>query len=165
MEGSTYGVEVWANWQVTSWWRLSPGFRSLHKRLRFSDGASQLLGVEQAGNDPTSQALAQVVHGLRALDRGRDAALCRKAAVAGRARSYEELGARVAWRASDSLEFSISGFNLLDERHDEYAVPTGRELRRSIYAEARWTFLKSASLGLGSHEFRLDGIHARRPHP
>jgi iron complex outermembrane receptor protein len=54
--------------------------------------------------------------------------------------SYEELGARVAWRASDSLEFSISGFNLLDERHHEYAVPTAREIRRSVYAEARWTF-------------------------
>ena len=39
-----------------------------------------------------------------------------------------------------ALEFSISGFNLLDERHHEYAVPTAREIRRSIYAEARWTF-------------------------
>src|SRR5204863_3200134 len=39
MEGNTYGFELWANWQVLRWWRLSPGFRSLHKRLSVSDGA------------------------------------------------------------------------------------------------------------------------------
>jgi hypothetical protein len=30
-------------------------FRSLHKRLRFSDGASTLPGTQQTGNDPRSQ--------------------------------------------------------------------------------------------------------------
>jgi hypothetical protein len=53
---------------------------------------------------------------------------------------YTELSARVAWRASPSLELALSGFNLLDERHSEYAVPTAREIPRSVYAEARWTF-------------------------
>jgi iron complex outermembrane receptor protein len=139
MEGSTYGVEVWANWQVASWWRLSPGFRSLHKRLKHSEGASQLIGLEQAGNDPQSQGSLK-----SSMDFGRwtvDAT----ARYVGKLPnpenpSYTELGARVAWRASDALEFSISGFNLLDHRHSEYATPTAREIRRSIYAEARWTF-------------------------
>ncbi len=54
--------------------------------------------------------------------------------------SYTELSARVAWRASDALEFSLNGANLLDDTHVEYAVPTARAIRRSIYAEARWTF-------------------------
>jgi iron complex outermembrane recepter protein len=139
MEGSTYGVEVWANWQVTSWWRLSPGFRSLHKRLRFSDGASQLIGLAQAGNDPTSRSTLK-----SSMDFGRwtvDAMLRYVGNLPSPASpSYEELGARVGWRASESLEFSISGFNLLDEQHHEYALPTAREIRRSIYAEARWTF-------------------------
>lgn len=54
--------------------------------------------------------------------------------------SYSELGARAAWRASDALELSINGLNLLDDRHYEYAVPTARAIRRSVYAEARWTF-------------------------
>jgi iron complex outermembrane receptor protein len=53
---------------------------------------------------------------------------------------YTELGARLAWRASESLELALSGFNLLDKRHSEYAVPTAREIPRSIYAEARWAF-------------------------
>jgi iron complex outermembrane receptor protein len=139
MEGSTYGYELWANWQVTKWWRLSPGFRSLHKRLRFSEGASQLLGVEQAGNDPSSRATLK-----SSMDFGRwtvDAMLRYVGKLPSPENpSYTELGARLAWRASDALEFSLVGANLLDDRHSEYAVPTAHEIRRSLYAELRWTF-------------------------
>jgi hypothetical protein len=53
---------------------------------------------------------------------------------------YTDLSARVAWRASPSLEWALSGFNLLDRRHTEYAPPTAREIRRSVYLEARWIF-------------------------
>src|SRR4029079_10162027 len=52
MEGSAYGFEAWANFQLTPWWRLSPGVRTLHKRLEFSEGASGIVSVVQAGNDP-----------------------------------------------------------------------------------------------------------------
>ena len=53
---------------------------------------------------------------------------------------YTELGARFAYRASEALEFSLTGVNLLDDRHVEYAPPAGRELRRAVYAEARVSF-------------------------
>jgi iron complex outermembrane receptor protein len=139
MEGSTYGVELWANWQVTSWWRLSPGYRTLHKRLNFSDGASQLLGVEQAGNDPSKRATLK-----SSMDFGRwsiDAMLRYVGKLPSPENpSYTELGARIAWRASDSLELSLVGANLLDDRHSEYATPTAREIPRAAYAELRWTF-------------------------
>jgi iron complex outermembrane receptor protein len=139
MQGSTYGFELWANWQATSWWRLSPGYRYLHKNLEFSAGASQLLGVGQAGNDPTERATLK-----SSMDFGRwsvDAMLRYVGKLPSPANpSYTELGARVAWRASDALELSLNGANLLDDRHSEYAVPTAKEIRRSIYAEVRWTF-------------------------
>jgi iron complex outermembrane receptor protein len=139
MQGSTYGVDLWANWQVTSWWRLSPGFRSLHKRLRFSEGASGILGVQQAGNDPTTQASLK-----SAMEFGRFSfdAMLRYVGELPQPATDEvtELGARFAYRVSDSLELSVTGANLLDERHLEYAAPSGRELRRSVYAEARVVF-------------------------
>jgi iron complex outermembrane receptor protein len=139
MEGSTYGLELWANVQVTSWWRLSPSFRSLHKRLEFSEGAAGLLGVEQAGNDPASRATLK-----SSMDLGRwsiDAILRYVGKLPSpESASYTDLGARIAWRASESLELSINGLNLLDESHHEYALPTGHEIRRSIYGEVRWTF-------------------------
>ncbi|HET9863126.1 MAG TPA: TonB-dependent receptor [Steroidobacteraceae bacterium] len=139
IEGDTYGVEFWANWQVTPWWRLSPGFRSLHKRLRASEGAAELFGTEQAGNDPTSQGSLK-----SSMDFGRwslDAMLRYVGKLPSpHTPSYTELGARAAWRASESLELSLNGVNLLDDRHREYAAPTAREIRRAVYAEARWTF-------------------------
>ncbi len=139
MEGGTYGYEVWGNWQATRWWRLSPGFRSLHKRLKFSEGASELLGTQQAGNDPTTRAMLK-----SSMDFGHwtvDAVLRYVGKLPSPENpSYTELGARVAWRASDSFELSINGLNLLDQRHSEYAVPTARQIRRAVYGEVRWTF-------------------------
>jgi iron complex outermembrane recepter protein len=139
LEGATYGVEFWASWQVSPNWRLSPGFRSLHKRLEFSDGASGIVGVQQAGNDPRSQASLKSSLGF-----GRfsfDATLRYVGELPSPATpDYTDLGARLAYRATDALEISLSGFNLLDARHVEYAAPAGRELRRSVYAEAKLSF-------------------------
>jgi iron complex outermembrane receptor protein len=139
IEGNTYGAELWANIQVASWWRLSPGFRSLHKNLRFSEGASGLLGTEQAGNDPKQRATLK-----SSMDFGRWSinAMLRYVGKlpSPESPSYTELGARVACRVSDDLVLSINALNLLDDRHAEYAVPTAREIPRSIYAELRWTF-------------------------
>jgi iron complex outermembrane receptor protein len=139
MEGSTYGVDFWANWQVTSWWRLSPGFRSLHKRLRFSEGASGILGVEQAGNDPRSQ--ASLKSSMQFARFSVDAMLRYVGKLPQPAtEEVTELGARFAYRVSESLELSVTGTNLLDQRHVEYAAPSGHELRRAVYAEARLIF-------------------------
>jgi iron complex outermembrane receptor protein len=139
IEGSTHGIDAWANVQVTSWWRLSPGIHWLEKNLRNSPGASGLLGLEQAGNDPQSRAMLK-----SSMDFGRwsvDATLRYVDKLPAPLNpSYTELGARLAWQASDDLELSLTGLNLLDSRHTEYAVPTAREIRRSIYAEARFTF-------------------------
>jgi iron complex outermembrane receptor protein len=139
MEGHTYGVEFWATLQVKSWWRLSPGLRTLEKRLEFTNGASGLLGIEQAGNDPRSRVSLKsaMVFGRLSVD----AMLRRVGELPSPANpDYTDLSVRVAWRASASLELTLSGFNLLDRRHTEYALPTAREIRRSVYAEARWTF-------------------------
>jgi len=139
MKGHTSGVEFWANIQVASWWRISPGLRSLTKDLRFSEGASGLLGTEQAGNDPEFQ--VQIKSAMVFTRWSVDAMLRHVDELPSPPNpAYTELSARVAWRASEKLELALSGFNLLDDRHSEYALPTAREIPRSIYAEARWTF-------------------------
>jgi iron complex outermembrane recepter protein len=139
LEGSTYGVEIWGNWQATDWWRLSPGFRSLHKRLRFSEGASGVLGVHQAGNDPRSQGSLK-----SSMTFGRltfDAQLRYVGELPSpEMADYTEMSARLSWQATDELELSLTGFNLLDDSHLEYAAPTGNRIRRSVFAEARVHF-------------------------
>jgi iron complex outermembrane recepter protein len=139
IEGSTYGIEAWANLQVNSWWRISPGYRSVHKRLEFSEGASGLVGVGQAGNDPTSRYLIK-----SSMDFGKlsvDAMFRRVGEMPSPAVSaYSELSAHIGWRASERLEIAVKGFNLLNETHREYADPQGREIRRSIMAELRYSY-------------------------
>jgi iron complex outermembrane receptor protein len=55
--------------------------------------------------------------------------------------SYVSLDTRIGWRVTDSLELSLAGFNLLDDRHPETGLPaTRREVRRTVYAGARLRF-------------------------
>lgn len=51
---------------------------------------------------------------------------------------YVELNARLGWRVSDTLEISLSGFNLLHGHHVEYAP--GDSIRRNFFLETRWRF-------------------------
>ena len=139
MEGSAYGFEAWADIQVAPWWRISPGVRTLHKRLEFSEGASQIVSVRQAGDDPSSQyylkssmdwrrfTLDVMVRNVSPLP---DPALD----------EYSELSARFAWRASEKLELAVKGFNLLNEMHLEYPDPAGQAIRRSVMAELRYSY-------------------------
>lgn len=137
MEGSSYGFEAWADIQLTPWWRISPGVRTLHKRLEFSEGASGLAGLSQAGNDPSSRYYLKSSMDLRrfTLDM-----MVRKvgALPAPALGDYTELNARFAWRVSERFELAVKGFNLLNETHLEYPAPSGRAIRRSVMAELRY---------------------------
>jgi iron complex outermembrane recepter protein len=140
MAGNTYGVEMWANLQVTSWWRLSPGFRSLHKRLHFEEGASRLVGLQLSGNDPTNQASLKsaMTFGNRVTF---DAFLRHVGDLPNPAQDdYYELSARLAWKIGSSIEAAVSGFNLLHSRHTEYPAPVGRQIERSVFGEVKLTF-------------------------
>jgi len=138
MRGATFGVDAWLNWQINSWWRLSPGVSWLRERLEFKPGASQLLGITQAGDDPSAHAsLASSMNLPRRMTF--DATLRYVGALPDPALAhYYELDARFAWRPSKALELSVSGVNLLHERHYELPVPFGEQITRSVMAEVRW---------------------------
>ena len=140
MRGETYGIDAWADWQVADWWRLTPGVSLLHKRLRFEPGASELLGLGQAGDDPTSQASL-----VSSMDLGHELTFDADFRYVGALpdpalRAYCALTARVAWHVSKTLELAVSGSNLLNARHLEYPAPSGEEIRRAGLFGLRWTF-------------------------
>ena len=139
MEGRARGVEAWATIQVNSWWRLSPGLRTVRKDLRFKQGSSELVGLAQAGNDPkgsyrlkSSMDLGRwsIDAMLRKVDRLPEPALD----------GYTDLQARVSFRWNERIEVAVKGFNLLDETHREYPAPFGREIPRSVMAELRYLY-------------------------
>jgi iron complex outermembrane receptor protein len=148
MAGETYGVEFWASYSVADWWRLAAGANWLHKDLRFKPGSSRAGGVQIAGNDPDYQLSLR-----SAMNLGRgvtlDLGLRRIGALpAPPSPAYTELDARVAWAASDKLEVSVTGSNLLHPYHAEFGTtrntlqvgPVGVRIRRSVFVATRWKF-------------------------
>jgi iron complex outermembrane receptor protein len=140
MRGDTFGVDAWANWQLTDWWRLSPGATWVRERLAFKPGASQLLGVGQAADDPSSHAsLASSMNLPYRLSF--DASVRYVGALPGPALPhYYDLDARLGWQASPAVELSIRGSHLLHERHWEFPAPSGEQITRNVIAEARFKF-------------------------
>ena len=138
MRGHTTGIEAWADWQVTRWWRLSPGIATLHKALGFTAGSSGILGVSQAGDDPSVHwTLASSMNlprhasldlSLRHVSELPDPALP----------GYDELGARLAWHPLSALELYLTGQNLLHGSHFELPAPYGEAIRRSVTVGFTW---------------------------
>jgi iron complex outermembrane receptor protein len=120
LEGQTYGVEAWADLQVTNWWTLSGGATVLERKFSFDPGALGILGTAQLGNDPPyvlklHSAMNPVSDITLDLDFRAYGALRQSTVPA-----YQELGTRLAWQATPQVTVSLSGSNLLHDRHQEY---------------------------------------------
>ncbi len=140
MKGNIYGVQAWASYDVNTWWRLSAGATAQREDFRFKPGASGLLGVAQAGDDPKYQA------SLHSSMRLSDAVSLQtdwryvSALPDPKVPGYVELNASLDWKISDSVRLSLSGFNLLHAKHLEFTAPPSDEVERSFYIETEWRF-------------------------
>ena len=148
LQGDAYGVEAWAAYQATGWWRLTAGANWLHKDLRFQPGASGQGGTQIAGNDPPYQvslgSMMNLSHGATLNLDLRDVG----ALPAPASKAYVELNGRVAWAISSRVEIALVGANLLNPRHEELGHafasvqlgPSGVETARSFYVATRLRF-------------------------
>lgn len=144
LEAESYGVEVSAEWQAETWWRLT-GWYSLLKLHVFQNGSTSTASKElYEGGNPTHQAqlrstialsdqldFSQVVRYVSSLDWGN-------------VDSYTELDLRLGWMARKDLELALVGRNLLDSEHQEFSgavlPPPASEVERSVYASVTWWF-------------------------
>ncbi|HTE15534.1 MAG TPA: TonB-dependent receptor [Burkholderiales bacterium] len=138
MEGYTYGVEIWGEYSVTDWWRLTAGYNALREHLRFEPDSLDVAGIQAAGNDPKYQislrSSMNLPYGLQL-----DVAVRNVGALPNpRLPGYAEADARIAWQVRKDFELSLAGFNLLHESHPEFS--TVSEVPRSFVVGARWTF-------------------------
>lgn len=140
MEGRIAGVEAWASYAVRDWWRLGAGFSAQREHLRFKPGASGLLGVAQAGNDPRRRGFIRSQMNLTdriTLDADlRAVGPLPKPRVPG----YVELNTRLGWWVNDRLQLALSGWNLLRPWHQEYVFPGSDRIGRSVSLDARVKF-------------------------
>ena len=140
MDGHTYGAEAWANYQVRDGWVVTVSFTQLYESLHLKAGSSGLLGIAQAGDDPSHQAHLRTSINLTA-NLSLDADLRYVSTLPNpEVHAYEELNARVGWQISQRWDAALSGRNLLHSRHEEFTVPPSDAISRSVMLDARWTF-------------------------
>ncbi len=144
VEGHTYGLEFSGNYQVSDSWSLHAGYTLLEERLRVKPGQFDLNDARNEVADPEHQfslrsslnlpRRAEFDAALRWVDTLHE--------TPGTVPSYFELDARLAWHASERLELSIAGQNLLHDHHPEFGPPdaTRVEIERSIYGKFAWRY-------------------------
>lgn len=141
MEGKTYGLEAWTTYEPLLWWRLKGGLTVLRERLRLKPGSANV-GIAQEANDPRHQAFLRSEMNLTETVEF-DAALRVIGALPNpRVPAYAALDARLGWNISERVQLSLAGYNLTNKAHPEFVVntPPRRDVRRSVYATARWSF-------------------------
>lgn len=140
MRGDTYGVEIWGDYRVTPWWRLSASVNHLIENLKFTSKSSGALGVAQAGDDPKYQASLK-----SSMNLGPTVTLDGNLRYVGalpdpRVPAYLELDARLGWDLTERVRLSVSGFNLLHERHQEFPAPQANAVSRRAFVGLQWRF-------------------------
>lgn len=139
--GETWGLEAWGSYDLTDRWRISAGLSTLEKDFAIPATALDISGLASVGDDPGYQILlrsqSQISDRLdldvrlRAVDELRTTGTD----------SYVEADARLGWRITDTLELSVTGQNLIEERRVETGDPNRRRaFGRSVFAALRVSF-------------------------
>ena len=134
----TYGLEAWADFNVTDWWQLRAQYGLLLGDFQFKPGASQLLGIWQVRNDPKHNASlrsSMTIGPNVTLDADVRHVSSRPEP---RVAAYTELNARAGWRVSDTLQLYVAGANLLHNSHYEYAQPRSNRIPRRVLIGLQW---------------------------
>jgi iron complex outermembrane receptor protein len=148
LEGSTDGLEFSGTYQISEAWSLHGGYTLLKEHLHVKPGAFDLSGALNETADPQHQItlrsslnLPQHTEFDTAL-RWVDSLRTNNGATPGTVPPYVELNARYSWHPNNRLELSLSGENLLHNRHTEYGFPDPSrvEIERSAYGKVAWRY-------------------------
>jgi iron complex outermembrane receptor protein len=137
IRGTTSGFEVSADWKPASRWRLQGSYSYLRMDLRTKPGSRDTSTVASTeGSTPRHE---PAIRSFFDLTRNIDISLAWRYVSALRAQNvadYQTADVRLAWRLRRSVEFSISGQNLLQPRHAEFGGnPLGLVgIKRDVYA-------------------------------
>lgn len=142
LEGETYGIELNIVYHAFDTWRIRCGYNLLEEDIRVKPGRYDFNNALNETADPRHQFSLQssmnifknfqLNAGLRFVDSFK----YNVSGVADTVPNYTELNVRLAWLPTDKFEISVTGQNLLHNRHIEYVIsspnPTA-EIERSVY--------------------------------
>ncbi len=138
-----YGVEISAQWRVTSKWLLRPGFSFLEMNVsldpRSGDTAFPSTPDDSSKHHAGLRSTVNLPHNLEW-----DASAYYVGSLeGGLVPAYTRVDTRFGWRIRESVDLSITGQNLLTPRHVEFldalqVNPT--RVERSVSAKVTWRF-------------------------
>lgn len=145
LRGETHGAELFANWKVSYFWTLSPGYSYLATHLHpfagsqdFTDAA----GTEGGVPDHQAQLRSSVSLPHNLQWNASAYFVNRLPAVA--IPSYTRLDTGLIWHGEERVSVTVMGQNLLKSLHPEFAGPDSVVLpgmmRRAAYAKVVWSF-------------------------
>jgi iron complex outermembrane receptor protein len=141
IDGNTDGVEIAPDWKLAGWWELKGNFSHLrldaHPRPGFDDTAT---AASYEGSSPHRMATLQSQVNLpHRAEFDFDYRFVSRL-PAQLVESYQTMDAHTSWLLNKSLRFTVSGRNLLQPHHHEFAgdndLPVG--IRRSVYGGIAW---------------------------
>jgi iron complex outermembrane receptor protein len=147
LNGNTYGVDAWGEYEITSWWRLKGGVSTLHRDMHLRPGFTDITLMQAAGYDPAYQAQLRSAFNisprfefdadLRRVDR-----LTSVSHIV-LAPAYTEMDARLSYRFSNDTEIAVNGYNLLNPHHlemDDSATVPMRTVPRAFFVSLKQSF-------------------------
>jgi iron complex outermembrane receptor protein len=141
IDGSTQGIEAWADWRPVPRWRLSAGLTLLNEDLQVMPGSTDPVGPRALGNDPHHQWSLRSSFDVTPtqeldIDVRRVAALPDPQVPA-----YTAWNLRYGWRPRPDLLLALVGRNLFQPAHAEFGDPIPRsEIARSAMLQVTWTY-------------------------
>jgi iron complex outermembrane receptor protein len=142
-KGETYGGEISANIQLTGWWRLRPAYSYLQvqrHRRRSQDPTAENGERDDPHHQVSLRSEMDLPWHLQLDCMGRYVDALPSRGVP----SYVEADVRLGWRPTKQWEISITGHNLLDNRHREFKQlilgPPQTELERGVYGKITFRF-------------------------
>lgn len=146
VKGQSYGLEMFVDWDVNSWWRLRAGGFSMQQHTWLKPGGADTEGGLGEASFPDYQLQVrnsfQLSKSLLLWSSLRHVAEVQNYEGGnGIVPAYTELDMNLNWVAGPATEVSLSGRNLLDASHPEIGGLTARrEVVRKVEAMVRFKF-------------------------
>lgn len=144
---SNYGVEASAHWDVSSWWRISPGFSLLEMNLSQSSHSKDTTFTVRSGStygdSPKRQAQLRSAIKLSHNVEWDTSVFYVGSLAMGPVPAYTRVDSRLGWQIREFVEVGITGQNLLTPRHIEFldgVQVTPMEAARAIVGKITWRF-------------------------
>lgn len=137
VDGTTDGFEVAPRWTPTRGIQVSGGYSYLHLDLAPRPGFAEGPAAMDQGASPSHQVFIApdllLPHGVDVSPTWRYVSALKSEQID----SYQTADLRVAWQVTPAIQFSVTGRNLLQPSHVEFASDTGVfvGIRRTVYAQ------------------------------